>query len=133
VKKLREATSEALKKRALAALKTVRAHGTTTLEAKSGYGLDVASELKILRLHKELAAEHATGNCVHVSWRSHSVPEEYRGKAAGTERYIKPSRKTCCRNIGESRLAEFCECFAIAARLPSSSRNACCRRGGNGD
>jgi imidazolonepropionase len=43
VKKLRAATSEALKKRALAALKLFAAYGTTTIEAKSGYGLDVAS------------------------------------------------------------------------------------------
>src|SRR5262249_32093872 len=51
VKKLRAATSEDLKKRAQAALKQFAAHGTTTVEAKSGYGLDVASELKILKLH----------------------------------------------------------------------------------
>ena len=50
VKKLRAATSEALKKRALAALKLFAAYGTTTIEAKSGYGLDVASELKISAL-----------------------------------------------------------------------------------
>src|SRR5260370_28125642 len=56
VNKLRAATSEALKKRAHAALKQFAAYGTTTVEAKSGYGLDVASELKILRLLKELAA-----------------------------------------------------------------------------
>src|SRR5439155_8393502 len=48
VKKLRAATSTALKGRALRALKQFAAHGTTTLEAKSGYGLDVSSELKIL-------------------------------------------------------------------------------------
>ena len=47
VKKLRAATAEALKKRAMAALNLFAAYGTTTVEAKSGYGLDVASELKI--------------------------------------------------------------------------------------
>src|SRR5262250_2270592 len=54
VKKLRAATSEVLKRRARAALQEFAAHGTTTVEAKSGYGLDVASELKILGLHREL-------------------------------------------------------------------------------
>src|SRR5438445_8021675 len=53
VKKLRTATAEALKKRAHAALQEFAAHGTTTLEAKRGYGLDLASELKISRLHRE--------------------------------------------------------------------------------
>src|SRR5207245_8830130 len=57
VRKLRAATAEALKTRATAALSQFAAHGTTTIEAKSGYGLDIASELKILRVHKELAAE----------------------------------------------------------------------------
>jgi len=54
VKKLRAATHEALKRRAIEALEEFAAYGTTTVEAKSGYGLDVASELKILRLHREL-------------------------------------------------------------------------------
>jgi imidazolonepropionase len=57
VKKLRAATSAALKQRALGALKQFAAYGTTTIEAKSGYGLDVTSELKILKLHQELEAE----------------------------------------------------------------------------
>src|SRR5207245_4389854 len=59
VKKLRAATAEELKRRALAALQQFAGYGTTTIEAKSGYGLDVASELKILKQHKELAAEQS--------------------------------------------------------------------------
>ncbi len=54
VKKLRAASSDELKQRALVHLRQFAAHGTTTIEAKSGYGLDLESELKILRLHKEL-------------------------------------------------------------------------------
>src|SRR5262252_1173296 len=45
VKKLRAATKDALKHRARAALEAFVSHGTTTVEAKSGYGLDTASEL----------------------------------------------------------------------------------------
>src|SRR5579862_2696132 len=41
VKKLRAATAAALKSRAMAALREFAAYGTTTVEAKSGYGLDV--------------------------------------------------------------------------------------------
>ena len=54
VKKLRAATAADLKARAMAALREFAAYGTTTVEAKSGYGLDVTSELKILGLHQEL-------------------------------------------------------------------------------
>src|SRR5881275_2878287 len=87
VKRLRATTSEALKKRAHAALKQFAAYGTTTLEAKSGYGLDVTSELKILRLHQELAAEQPL-EIVSTFLGAHVVPTEYRGKTGGTERYI---------------------------------------------
>jgi imidazolonepropionase len=110
VKRLREMTSEALKKRALAALKEFAAHGTTTLEAKSGYGLDVASELKILRLHKELAAEQLL-EIVSTFLGAHVVPAEFRGKAGGAERYIRLMEQNMLPEIGESRLAEFCDVF----------------------
>src|SRR3984893_12732992 len=87
VKKLRAATSEALKKRAHAALREFAAHGTTTVEAKSGYGLDVASELKILRLHKDLSAEQPL-EIVSTFLGAHVVPAEYRKKPRGTEKYV---------------------------------------------
>ncbi len=110
VKKLRAATAEALKKRAAAALKQFAAHGTTTIEAKSGYGLDVASELKILRLHKELAAEQPL-EIVSTFLGAHVVPAEYRGKTGGAERYIQSIEQNLLPEIGESRLAEFCDVF----------------------
>jgi imidazolonepropionase len=110
VKKLREATSEVLKKRALLALKQFAAHGTTTLEAKSGYGLDVASELKILRLHKELAAEQPL-EIVSTFLGAHVVPAEFRGKAGGAERYVQLIEQKMLPHIGEGRLAEFCDVF----------------------
>ncbi len=110
VKKLRAATSDALKKRALAALKQFAAHGTTTVEAKSGYGLDVFSELKILRLHKELAAEQPL-EIVSTFLGAHVVPPEYRGKTDGAERYIRLIEQNLLPEIGESRLAEFCDVF----------------------
>jgi imidazolonepropionase len=110
VKKLRAATSAALKKRALAALKQFAAHGTTTVEAKSGYGLDVANELKILGLHKELNAEQPL-EIVSTFLGAHVVPAEFRGKAGGTERYIKLLTESLMPRIGETRLAEFCDVF----------------------
>src|SRR5258708_4767261 len=105
VKKLRAATSAALKERALRALKQFAAHGTTTLEAKSGYGLEVASELKILGLHKELNAVQPL-EIVSTFLGAHVVPAEYRGKADGAERYIKLLSESLRPRIGEARLAE---------------------------
>ena len=110
VKKLRTATSEALKTRAVTALKQFAAYGTTTIEAKSGYGLDVASELKILGLHRQLATEQPL-EIVSTFLGAHVVPEEYRGKADGAERYIKLIDENMLPEIGEGRLAEFCDVF----------------------
>src|SRR6266478_6652250 len=110
VKKLRGATSAALNERALRALKQFAAHGTTTLEAKSGYGLEVASELKILGLHKELNAVQPL-EIVSTFLGAHVVPTEYRGKADGAERYIKLLSESLMPRIGEARLAEFCDVF----------------------
>ena len=110
VKKLRAATSAALKKRAHGALKLFSAYGTTTLEAKSGYGLDVASELKILGLHKELNVEQPL-EIVSTFLGAHVVPAEFRGRAGGTGRYIKLLTESLMPRIGEIRLAEFCDVF----------------------
>ena len=110
VKKLRAATSEALKQRARAALREFAAHGTTTIEAKSGYGLDVASELKILALHKELGAEQPL-DIVSTFLGSHVVPAEYRGKPRGAENYITLLVEELMPEVAGRRLAEFCDVF----------------------
>ncbi len=110
VKQLRAATAQELKKRAIAALRQFAAHGTTTIEAKSGYGLELVSELKILRLHKELANEQPL-EIVSTFLGAHVVPEEYRKKADGRKRYIKLLEENLLPEIGEARLAEFCDVF----------------------
>jgi imidazolonepropionase len=110
VKKLRAATSEALKKRAMAALKLFAAYGTTTIEAKSGYGLDFASELKILGLHKELAAEQPL-DIVSTFLGAHVVPGEFRGKPDGAEKYTALLIDKMMPEVVEKRLAEFCDVF----------------------
>jgi imidazolonepropionase len=110
VKKLRAATSEALKQRARRALTQFAAYGTTTIEAKSGYGLDVASELKILRLHKELAAEQPL-DIVSTFLGAHVVPAEYRGSSTGVHRYIALLTEKLIPEVAQEKLAEFCDVF----------------------
>jgi imidazolonepropionase len=110
VKKLRAATHDALKIRATTALKQFAAHGTTTVEAKSGYGLDVASELRILGLHKELAGEQPL-DIVSTFLGAHVVPAEFRGKADGAEKYIALLIEKMIPEVAEKRLAEFCDVF----------------------
>ncbi len=110
VQKLRAATSQQLKRRASAALEVFSAHGTTTIEAKSGYGLDVASELKILSLHKELGAEQPI-EIVSTFLGAHVVPLEFRGKASGADEYVKLLTDWLIPEVASNGLAEYCDVF----------------------
>jgi imidazolonepropionase len=110
VKKLRAATSEALKKRAGAALREFAAHGTTTLEAKSGYGLNVASELKILRLQRELNLEQPI-EIVSTFLGAHVLPSEYRAKANGAQQYVALLTDRLIPEVAAGQFAEFCDVF----------------------
>jgi imidazolonepropionase len=110
VKKLRAATTEALKQRAQQALKQFAAYGTTTVEAKSGYGLDLASELKILRLHKDLAAEQPL-DIVSTFLGAHVVPAEFRGTPEKTKQYIALLTEKLIPEVAQEKLAEFCDVF----------------------
>src|SRR5438552_9352422 len=110
VKRLRAATSEQLKRRANAALEIFAAHGTTTIEAKSGYGLDVASELKILSLHKELGAAQPI-EIVSTFLGAHVVPSEFRAKAGGPGEYVKLLTDWLIPEVAANGLAEYCDVF----------------------
>jgi len=110
VKKLRAATHDALKGRAIAALEEFAAYGTTTVEAKSGYGLDVASELKILRLHRELNQEQPL-EIVSTFLGAHVVPPEFRGKTDGAERYLALLMEKLLPEVVVGDLAEYCDVF----------------------
>lgn len=110
VKKLRKTTALQLKSRAQAALEEFATFGTTTVEAKSGYGLDVASELKILALQRELNHEQPL-EIVSTFLGAHVVPAEYRGKPNGAERYIGLLLEQLLPAVVNQGLAQFCDVF----------------------
>jgi imidazolonepropionase len=110
VKKLRAATSQALKTRAASALQEFASYGTTTIEAKSGYGLDVASELKILSIHKELSSEQPV-EIASTFLGAHIVPAEFRNHPDGAEKYIRLLIEQSLPEIAAQNLAEFCDVF----------------------
>jgi imidazolonepropionase len=110
VKKLRAATKDALKQRARAALEAFASHGTTTIEAKSGYGLDAASELNILTLQKEMREQQPI-DIVSTFLGAHVVPEEFRGKAHGAELYTTIVTEKMLPEVAAHDLAEFCDVF----------------------
>ena len=110
VKKLRAATKDALKQRARAALEAFASHGTTTIEAKSGYGLDAASELNILKLQMEMREQQPV-DIVSTFLGAHVVPEEFRGKADGAELYTTLVTEKMLPEVATQDLAEFCDVF----------------------
>ena len=110
VKKLRAASTEELKKRARGFLGQFAKYGTTTIEAKSGYGLDVTSELRILSLHKELDGEQPL-EIVSTFLGAHVVPAEYRKKAGGTRQYLELLTDELIPEVAINGLAEFCDVF----------------------
>ena len=110
VAKLRAATADALKQRANSALKQFAGYGTTTIEAKSGYGLDLATELKILKLHKELSAEQPL-DIVSTFLGAHVIPAEFRTRKSGIKDYISLLIDKLIPEIAVQKLAEFCDVF----------------------
>lgn len=110
VKKLRSVTAESLKQRAHKALGEFAAHGTTTIEAKSGYGLDLASEVKILKIQRELCAEQPV-EIVPTFLGAHAVPAEFRRKPGGPDRYTALVADRMLPEVARAGLAEFCDVF----------------------
>jgi imidazolonepropionase len=106
VNSLRRATPNALKNRAVANLNLFATHGTTTIESKSGYGLDWKSELKILSLLSELHQEHPLD--IHATFLgAHVVPAEFRRPEA----YVNLLVERWIPTVAMAGLAEFCDVF----------------------
>jgi len=88
-------------------LDTMLTHGTTTVEAKSGYGLCLKDEMKILEAIKRLNRQHSV-SVVPTFMGAHAVPQEYEGRA---EDYVELVSDEMIPKIAEKKLAEFCDVF----------------------
>ena len=78
VKSTRSASEEELTEKASLALSEMLSFGTTTCEAKSGYGLTTDEELKQLRAIQKLQEGHAV-DVVATFMGAHALPSEYKG------------------------------------------------------
>ncbi len=106
VKMTRAATEQELAEKAETVLREMMALGVTTCEAKSGYGLDVDTELKQLRVIRELQ-ERQPVELVPTYLGAHAVPTEYK---ENREAYLQLMEELIPR-IAEESLAEFCDVF----------------------
>jgi imidazolonepropionase len=81
--------------------------GTTTIEAKSGYGLTVDDELKILRTIQRINRETSL-ECVPTFLGAHAVPKENRQYPDG---YLRVVLNEMLPRVASEKLAEFCDVF----------------------
>ena len=107
VQATRAASEDALYEKAAAALDEMRSFGTTTCEAKSGYGLNAADELKQLRVIRKLNKEHPM-NVVATFMGAHAVPPEYKENREG---YLKLLCDELIPAVASKKLAKFCDVF----------------------
>lgn len=107
VRATRAATREELKNKALKILSGMLRHGTTTCEAKSGYGLNLETELKQLRTVKDLNKAQPI-RLVSTFMGAHALPEEYR---YDRNAYIDLLIDQMLPKVAEEKLAEFCDIF----------------------
>jgi len=104
---VRKATKSALKAKVLAVLQDMAAHGTTTVEAKSGYGLTLESELKSLEAIRE-AADGWAGSVVSTLLGAHVVPKEFEGCS---QKYVEIVCKEMIPRAARGNLAQFVDVF----------------------
>jgi imidazolonepropionase len=83
------------------------AFGTTTVEAKSGYGLDVATELKCLEVISSLDSEHVL-DVVPTYLGAHAVPPEF---SEEPDNYVDLVVNDVIPKVAEKKLALFCDVF----------------------
>ncbi len=107
VKATRKAPLTQLIKNGKTILNRMMEYGTTTIETKSGYGLDTESEIKSLLAAKELNLEHPI-DIVSTFLGAHAVPPEYKGK---TDEYVELIVSKMIPKIVKEELAEFCDVF----------------------
>ena len=107
VKKLRETSEESLIASAITRLNEVMLQGTGAIEIKSGYGLDTASELKMLRVIQKLKTiSPLTIKSTFLG--AHAIPPEYKNSR---EKYIALLVEEMLPRIAEEHLADYCDVF----------------------
>jgi imidazolonepropionase len=127
VRKVRAATEEELIQKTIPRLWSFLAHGTTTLEAKSGYGLNLESELKMLEAIRKLK-KLTPLELVPTFLGAHEISLEYRDHPGG---YLEEIINSMLPEVGRRKLAEYCDGFvgpdiltlAAAESLFQAARN----------
>lgn len=103
----REATEDELIEQTTRRLDSFLAHGVTTVEGKSGYGLDLETEIKQLRVMKRLNETHPI-DLIPTFMGGHAVPREYKGRE---DEYIDVLVNDMLPKVADEELAVFNDVF----------------------
>ena len=107
VRATRAASDGALMHQTEGRLRRMIANGSTSVEVKSGYALDVPGELRLLRLIPKLAARLGI-TLVPTFLGAHAVPEEYRGRS---DAYVDRLVQHALPSVAREGLARYCDVF----------------------
>ncbi|MGH9430056.1 MAG: imidazolonepropionase [Terriglobia bacterium] len=106
-RRLHRASPAELVRQATGFLNEMAAHGATTVEVKSGYGLDIQSELKILEAIGELK-KHSPLELVSTLLAAHALPPAYQNRPA---QFVDRIIRHLIPEVAHRKLAEFIDCF----------------------
>ena len=107
VNSTRETTEEELVQIGMIRADKMMEFGVTTVEGKSGYGLDKDTELKQLRAMKEIDQKHPI-DVISTFMGAHSVPKEYKGRS---DEFLDMLINEVLPAVKKESLAEFCDIF----------------------
>lgn len=107
VRATREASDNELDEQALVRLRQMVHNGTTTVESKSGYGLDRKTELRMLGVNPRLAKKTGVA-IVSTFLGAHAVPDEYKGRA---DAYVDFILDDVLPAVQAQEIARFCDVF----------------------
>lgn len=103
----RSASAHELFRESAKRLESMISHGSTTIEAKSGYGLDRVVELRMLETIRKLADDYPV-TLVPTYLGAHAVPREFEGRP---DDYIDFMINEVMPEVSKKRLADFCDVF----------------------
>ncbi|GMQ60425.1 imidazolonepropionase [Vallitalea sediminicola] len=107
VRQTQEASKDYLIRIGMKRLDSMLAFGVTTVEGKSGYGLDYETEIKQLEVMKKLNLRHKI-DVVPTFLGAHAVPQDYKGKE---DKFIDLMINEVLPHVVDKKLAEFCDVF----------------------
>ncbi len=128
VRSTRAATQDELVELVLDRTTRMALHGTTTAEAKSGYGLNLEDELKQLRAIRQ-ANERSPVRLIPTCLAAHDFPPESRGDSVAQEQYVARIIDEIIPRVAKEGLAIYCDAFVEAGVFTRDQGEAVLRAG----